>query len=126
MVACMHYATTEEGLNPPLQHIFENEAFVPIHLYTVTRPYTEFRHTDRMEADQTVRGGENKFSIWSGNFLPQIPKFSVIKGNFQFFPAKKVRIQNHIQQYVALTLSSTPRPRLPCKYRYKIYNNLKK
>ncbi len=50
--------------------------------YTVTRPYAGFRHPDRMAPDQTVREGENDFSIWPGNLLPKIPKFSVIKQSF--------------------------------------------
>jgi hypothetical protein len=50
--------------------------------YTVRGPYAGFRHPDRMAPDQTVRGGENDFSIWSGNLLPKIPKFSVIKLSF--------------------------------------------
>ncbi len=53
--------------------------------YTVTRPYAGFRHPDRMAPDQTVRGGENDYSIWSGNFLPHLPKFSVITGIFRRF-----------------------------------------
>jgi hypothetical protein len=53
--------------------------------YTVTRPYAGFRHPDRMAPDQTVRGGENDYSIWSGNFLPHLPKFSVITGIFRHF-----------------------------------------
>ncbi len=52
---------------------------------TVTRPYAGFRHPDRMAPDQTVRGRENECSIWSGNLLPQVPKFSVITGNFLRF-----------------------------------------
>jgi hypothetical protein len=60
--------------------------------YTVTRPYAGFRHPDRMAPDQTVRGGENDYSIWSGNLLPHLPKFSVITGIFRrFFTVKKLR-----------------------------------
>ncbi len=46
--------------------------------YTVTRPYAGFRYPDRMAPDQTVRGGENDFFIWSGNFLAQVAQFSSI------------------------------------------------
>ena len=47
-------------------------------MYTVTRPYAGFCHPDWMAPDQTVRGRENDCSIWSGNLLPKVPKFSVI------------------------------------------------
>jgi hypothetical protein len=55
-------------------------------MYTVTRPYAGFRHPDRMAPDQTVRGRENECSIWSGNLLPQVPKFSVINRSFPQSP----------------------------------------
>ena len=64
------------------------------HVYTVTRPYAGFRHPDLMAPDQTVRGGENDCLIWSGNFLPQVAKFSSIfpkPGIFQRFTWSSVR-----------------------------------
>ncbi len=84
---------------------------------TVTRPYAGFRHPDRMAPDQTVRGRENECSIWSGNLLPQVPKFSVITGNFlRFFLWKRENARGGIELTSSglLILSSTPTPRLPC------------
>jgi hypothetical protein len=39
-----------------------------------------------MAPDQTVRGRENEGTIWSGKFLPQVLKFSVINRSFPKSP----------------------------------------
>ena len=51
--------------------------------YTVTRRSAEFRHPARMTQDSSCWVGENDCFIWAGNLHPQVPKFSVITGNFR-------------------------------------------
>ncbi len=51
--------------------------------YTVTRRSAEFRHPARMTQDSSCYIGENDWFIWAGNLRPQVPKFSVITGNFR-------------------------------------------
>jgi hypothetical protein len=53
--------------------------------YTVTRRSAEFRHPARMTQDSSCYIGENDCFIWAGNLHPQVPKFSVITGNFRRF-----------------------------------------
>ncbi len=54
-------------------------------IYTVTRRSAEFRHPARMTQDSSCWVGENDCFIWAGNLRPQVPKFSVITGNFRRF-----------------------------------------
>jgi hypothetical protein len=65
------------------------EAFGKINIvlesYTVTRRSAEFRHPARMTQDSSCYIGENDCFIWAGNLHPQVPKFSVITGNFRRF-----------------------------------------
>ncbi len=53
--------------------------------HTVTRRSAEFRHPARMTQDSSCYIGENDWFIWAGNLRSQIPKFSVITGNFRRF-----------------------------------------
>jgi hypothetical protein len=53
--------------------------------HTVTRRSAEFRHPARMTQDSSCYIGENDCIIWAGNLHPQVPKFSVITGNFRRF-----------------------------------------
>jgi hypothetical protein len=52
---------------------------------TVTRRSAEFRYPARMTQDSSCYIGENDCFIWAGNLHPQVPKFSVLTGNFWRF-----------------------------------------
>ncbi len=73
---------------------FLKESQIPHYPTLLPDLYAGFRHPDRMAPEQTVRGGEKYCSIWSGNFLTYVPKFSRIfpkPGIFRRFPWSSVR-----------------------------------
>ncbi len=90
-----------------------------IHLagqYTVTRRSAEFRHPARMKQDSSCYIGENDCFIWAGNLHPQVPKFSVITGNFTM---KKGRRRMVGSNSVPLDYNSCP---LPLDHGYHVIN----
>jgi hypothetical protein len=96
---------------------------VSIHCYKTFRrippPSTEAQ-------DSSCWVGENDCFIWAGNLRPQVPKFSVITGNFRRFLLWKKEgcaCWDDLSSSGLLFLSSTPRPRLPYINNEKIYSN---
>ncbi len=79
-------------------------------LCTVTRRSAEFRHPARMTQDSSCWVGENDCFIWAGNLRPQVPKFSVITGNFRRFFMKKGRTRMVGSNSVPLDYYSCPLP----------------